>query len=125
DARVGRSRDAGVLRARGGTDMHLRRQVERSPRRSDVVSWRLGLAIGAAASLGALGCQNMGQDNLRSTEQGPSTTTQISAATLDKAPGIQPGINPQVVLGDVHNPYAANAGAAAEGRQLFVQYNCS
>jgi cytochrome c oxidase cbb3-type subunit 3 len=39
--------------------------------------------------------------------------------------GVDPGIHPSVLLGDLHNPYAGNAAAAAEGRQLFVSYNCS
>jgi cytochrome c oxidase cbb3-type subunit 3 len=70
-------------------------------------------------------CQRVGQADLRANEQGPSARTQISAGDLAHAAGVDPGIHPQVVFGDVHNPYNGNAGAAAEGRELFVQYNCS
>ncbi len=84
-------------------------------------------AVAGAAMLGcvAVGCQPDSQTNLRASEAGPSVATQASAASLAQTAGVIPGNHPQVVLGDVHNPYVRNAGAAAEGRQLFVQYNCS
>ena len=97
---------------------------ERNPRRR--ATSRAG--IRGAAMLGAwalLGCQRVGQSDLRAAEQGPSAATQASAAQLAQNPGVVPGIHPQVVIGNVHDPYAGNAGAAVEGRQLFVQYNCS
>jgi cytochrome c oxidase cbb3-type subunit III len=39
--------------------------------------------------------------------------------------GVQPGINPRMVLGPVKNPYAGDADAIASGRQLFVGMNCA
>jgi len=39
--------------------------------------------------------------------------------------GVEPGISPQVVLGNVRNPYAGNASAIATGRQLFAGFNCA
>lgn len=87
--------------------------------------WRVGLGASAVAVVASLACQRVDQPSLRSAEQGPTVHSQVNAASLDSAPGVDPGIHPQIVLGDVHNPYSGNAGAAAEGRQLFVQYNCS
>jgi cytochrome c oxidase cbb3-type subunit 3 len=37
---------------------------------------------------------------------------------------VAPGIYPQAVLGNVRNPHAGDPAAAAEGRQLFVGFNC-
>jgi cytochrome c oxidase cbb3-type subunit III len=81
----------------------------------------LGLGL---LGLGA-GCKPTGDVVMRSAEQGPSVATQADAGALANLPGVVPGIHPAVVFGDLRNPYAANAGAAAEGRALFVQYNCS
>lgn len=86
---------------------------------------RRSVVAGAALVAAIGGCQRVGRSDLRASEQGPSTMTQTEAAVLDNAPGVDPGIHPQVVIGDVHNPYTGNPGAASEGRQLFVQYNCS
>lgn len=38
--------------------------------------------------------------------------------------GIQPGIHPVTIYGELRNPYAGNVSAAATGRQLFLRYNC-
>ncbi|MBX6331911.1 MAG: c-type cytochrome [Gemmatimonadaceae bacterium] len=37
---------------------------------------------------------------------------------------MQPGIHPQVVFGNLKNPYVGDKTAAAAGRQLFLAYNC-
>ncbi len=120
--------------------MRLERQVTQQPtagapapldaraRRAGATSVVRALAwgiAGAGAGLAVGACQRVGQPDLRANEQGPSTRTQISAATLAQRPGVEPGIHAAAVIGDVHNPYTGNVGAAAEGRQLFVQYNCS
>ena len=45
--------------------------------------------------------------------------------TPDSVPGVEPGIQPQLVLGDVHDPYAGDPAAIATGRLLFVGMNCA
>lgn len=104
--------------------MHVNRLRRQRRGSSAGRSW-IGLSGGAAAIVVALACQRVDQPSLRGAEQGPTVHSQVNAGALDSAPGVDPGIHPQVAIGDVHNPYAGNAGAAAEGRQLFVQYNCS
>jgi cytochrome c oxidase cbb3-type subunit III len=47
------------------------------------------------------------------------------ARTSNGIAGVSPGIHPSVVYGTLSNPYTGNAAAAAQGRQLFVWYNCS
>lgn len=39
--------------------------------------------------------------------------------------GVIPGIHPVTEYGPFHNPYANNAAARLQGRQLFVAYNCA
>jgi cytochrome c oxidase cbb3-type subunit III len=78
----------------------------------------------AVIVLGAA-CHPSGQEQLRENEAGVSPTVQVSAGALAADPGVEPGDHPVVKYGDLHNPYVNNAPAAAEGRQLFVQYNCS
>jgi cytochrome c oxidase cbb3-type subunit III len=76
----------------------------------------------------AAGCAPQGQEDLRAPEQGPVGVTAkagVAPPPSDASAGVNPGIHPSVVLGYLRNPYTANAAAAAEGRQLFVQYNCS
>ena len=77
-----------------------------------------GLAV--ALCLGSLACD-------RGTSGGEpqlprSDVTRGGAAAVG---GVQPGISPQTVLGNVTNPYAGNVAAAATGRQLFTGFNCS
>lgn len=83
--------------------------------------------------LGGVACHSGPDDH------GPTGAT--GAARSDRAPvvagsrfhqatpittlGVQPGIHPTVVFGPLSNPYAGNVTAATEGRQIFVQYNCS
>jgi cytochrome c oxidase cbb3-type subunit 3 len=81
--------------------------------------------MGLGLVIVAMGCQPSGDVVMRATEQGPAVATQVDAGALASMPGVVPGIHPAVVFGDLRNPYAGNAGAAVEGRQLFVQYNCS
>jgi mono/diheme cytochrome c family protein len=57
--------------------------------------------------------------------QGMALHAAVPAGGADGAGGIQPGIHPAVIYGEMKNPYADNASAAATGRNLFVQYNCS
>ncbi len=49
----------------------------------------------------------------------------VVQATPTTLGGVLPGIHPSTVYGTRVNPYANDPGAAAEGRRLFVQYNCS
>ena len=88
-----------------------------TPTRTTLLGCSLTLALVA-------GCRPEGQEQLRRTEQGPADTTR-DARALTSAAGVIPGIHPSVVLGALRDPYDGNAAAAAEGRQLFVQYNCS
>lgn len=85
-------------------------------------------ALVAAIVTIALGtaCNPRGQEQLRAAERGPNESGTIGKPVAsDTTAGVEPGIHPAAVLGELHNPYANNPAAAAEGRQLFVQYNCS
>lgn len=79
----------------------------------------------AGALFAAAGC------NRQAAPSGPRTAGSASAGTVayritpTASNGVKPGIHPSVFFGDVKNPYAGDAAAAAEGRQLFVQYNCA
>ena len=66
--------------------------------------------------------------------QEPAPSANVAAASLGgmdyrltptASNGVRPGIHPSVIFGDIRNPYAGDAAAATEGRQLFVEYNCS
>jgi cytochrome c oxidase cbb3-type subunit III len=85
------------------------------------------MRIATIVAIGLIGvaCHPSGQEDLRRNEAGPSPNVQVSSAMLAEDPGVEPGNHPVVKYGDLRNPYANNAAAAAEGRQLFVQYNCS
>lgn len=78
-----------------------------------------------AIAILASACRPSGQELVRENEAGPTPTTQVSAGDLASNPGVVPGNHPSVKYGVLRNPYANNPTAAAEGRQLFVQYNCS
>ncbi|HEU4565083.1 MAG TPA: c-type cytochrome [Gemmatimonadaceae bacterium] len=83
------------------------------------------LAAGALAlsSLGA--CERTAPAAERAGARKPTADSMRRfAATLSTA-GVDPGIHPQVVYGVRHDPYTGDITAATEGRQLFVQYNCS
>lgn len=60
-----------------------------------------------------------------SADQGPQSGTVFQTANPPNVAGVDPGIHPSVVYGKLTNPDSGNAAAAAQGRQLFVQYNCS
>jgi len=77
----------------------------------------------AGALAAAAGCQR--QPDHRGTVTTASAGTVAYTITPTASNGVEPGIHPTVFFGDVHNPYAGNAAAATDGRQLFVQYNCS
>ncbi|MGH7649787.1 MAG: c-type cytochrome [Gemmatimonadaceae bacterium] len=81
-------------------------------------------SIGMAAALVvAAGCKPQQPANTTvSTASAGAMTYRITPTASN---GVQPGIHPSVVFGDLHNPYTGDAAAATEGRQLFVQYNCS
>ncbi|HSC32979.1 MAG TPA: c-type cytochrome [Gemmatimonadaceae bacterium] len=79
------------------------------------------------AMLAVIGCQQQAAEP-RSRSGSVSTASAGTVAyriTPTPSNGVEPGIHPTVFFGDVHNPYAGDATAATEGRQLFVQYNCS
>jgi cytochrome c oxidase cbb3-type subunit 3 len=42
-----------------------------------------------------------------------------------RGPGVRPGIDVSVLLGDATNPYAGRIDAIVTGRQLFTGMNCS
>jgi cytochrome c oxidase cbb3-type subunit 3 len=83
------------------------------------------IAASVITLFGASGCRPEGQEQLRAAERGPTDSTPAGVTAVSGAAGVDPGIHPSVLLGDLHNPYAGDAAAAAEGRQLFVSYNCS
>jgi cytochrome c oxidase cbb3-type subunit 3 len=62
--------------------------------------------------------------NARGAEQGVARDGAARQAVATPAGGVAPGIAPQAVLGNVRNPHAGDAEAAAEGRQFFVGFNC-
>jgi len=79
------------------------------------------------AMLAVIGCNQQAAEP-RSRSGNVSTASAGTIAyriTPTPSNGVEPGIHPTVFFGDVHNPYAGDATAATEGRQLFVQYNCS
>jgi cytochrome c oxidase cbb3-type subunit III len=61
----------------------------------------------------------------RANSRAPGTGTFFHATPAVNVAGINPGIHPEVLLGVRRNPYANDPAAAAEGRQLFVRYNCA
>jgi len=74
-----------------------------------------GLTITALSSLGA-------QEAAHSVHADPGQMHEQQTSTVA---AVKPGYDPRVAFGDGHNPYAANPAAITEGRQYFVQYNCS
>jgi cytochrome c oxidase cbb3-type subunit III len=47
------------------------------------------------------------------------------AAVPRQGPGVQPGISPQAVLGEIRNPHVDDPAAILAGRQLFTGMNCA
>lgn len=83
-------------------------------------------SIGIAwALLAAAGCNEQPSSSRNGTVTTASAGMLPGRITPTASIGVKPGIHPTVFFGDVHNPYAGDAAAANEGRQLFVQYNCS
>ncbi len=82
-------------------------------------------ACGVVALCAASACRPDGQEELRAAERGPTDSTRSGVTAVSSAAGVDPGIHPSVLLGNLRNPYAGDPAAAAEGRQLFVSYNCS
>lgn len=83
--------------------------------------------LAAAAGLALSSCDRVAQARgpERAEERAPGTGAEFHGPAAHAGAGVEPGIHPQVVLGLRHNPFAGDAAAATEGRQLFVQYNCS
>lgn len=80
----------------------------------------------SAALLAAAACtQSPAPSNANATVTTASTGAVAYHITPTASNGVEPGIHPSVIFGDIRNPYAGNVDAATEGRQLFVQYNCS
>jgi cytochrome c oxidase cbb3-type subunit 3 len=80
-----------------------------------------GVLIPALWAVGLSGCnQGPAGSEPRAPESGLAGETPGSGST-----GVQPGIAPQHVLGNVQNPYSDNASAIATGWQLFTGYNCA
>ncbi len=79
------------------------------------------------AMLAVIGCQQQAAEprSRSGSVSAASAGTVAYRITPTPSNGVEPGIHPTVFFGDVHNPYAGDATAATEGRQLFVQYNCS
>ncbi|HEU4648907.1 MAG TPA: c-type cytochrome [Gemmatimonadales bacterium] len=94
------------------------------------------LAVGLGALALTLGCR--AQSGRQPTHaaappnpQGVEVATLTGAARTDSAdtsaapPGVLPGIHPRFVYGALRNPHGpGDRAAAAEGRKLFLQYNC-
>lgn len=90
-----------------------------------IVPHMLTSAAVAGALMLAVACRQQGSTGAHGTVAVASEGTLGPTITPTASNGVKPGIHPTVFFGDVHNPYAGNAAAATEGRQLFVQYNCS
>lgn len=56
--------------------------------------------------------------------QGTARPASLHAGGVGGQGGIQPGIHPVTIYGELRNPYAGNPSAVATGRQLFLRYNC-
>ncbi|GJG86948.1 cytochrome c [Gemmatimonadetes bacterium T265] len=78
------------------------------------------LAAGALALSAFAACQRSGSE--QTVESTRSSGVAVQPASF--AGGVLPGIYPRTVYGVRHNPYNGNPQAVAEGRRLFLQYNC-
>lgn len=54
-----------------------------------------------------------------------AAVSRSAALELGDTLGVKPGIHPAVIFGERTNPYTGDPAAIAEGRRLFVAYNCS
>jgi cytochrome c oxidase cbb3-type subunit 3 len=82
---------------------------------------RLTMLVLAACWTSGAACDRRAEG----TERRSVETGMTKTAAPSPSGGVTPGIVPQKVLGDVHNPHAGDAAAAATGRQLFVGFNCA
>jgi cytochrome c oxidase cbb3-type subunit 3 len=58
-------------------------------------------------------------------DQGAQRAHAARSAVVSSAGGVEPGISPQTVLGNVRNPHAGDPASISQGRQLFVGFNCA
>lgn len=65
-------------------------------------------------------CQRSGSE--QTVESTRSSGMVVQTASTDG--GVPPGIHPRTIYGVRHDPYTGNPQAVAEGRRLFLQYNC-
>jgi cytochrome c oxidase cbb3-type subunit 3 len=72
----------------------------------------LVLALGACTK-GARGSERAGGRAMAKTD------------SSSRVPGVNPGIHPSVVLGQLRKPYAGDRDAIATGQMLFNAMNCS
>lgn len=61
----------------------------------------------------------------RGSEPSAETRTVAKADSSSRIPGVDPGIHPSVVLGQLRNPYTGDRAAIAAGQMLFNAMNCS
>ena len=89
------------------------------------------LALPVAVSL-ALACQRGERPSGRALTPAAMPLGGRAAApesgvdsSASRGPGVRPGINASVLMGDATNPYAGRTDAIVTGRQLFTGMNCS
>jgi cytochrome c oxidase cbb3-type subunit 3 len=56
--------------------------------------------------------------------QGIAQAALLPAGAVEGVGGVQPGIHPVAIYGELRNPYAGDVSSIATGRQLFLRYNC-
>ena len=78
------------------------------------------LAAGALSAGALAGCQRSGSEQ---TVEATRSSGMV-AQTVSTDGGVLPGIHPRTVYGERRNPYNGNPQAIAEGRRLFLRYNC-
>jgi cytochrome c oxidase cbb3-type subunit 3 len=83
------------------------------PERIAIAALAIALALGA--------CRRGAQGSEGRVPDGGLTR----GRPTDTIPGVHPGMMPEAVLGEVHNPYAGDRAAIATGRQMFVGFNCA
>jgi cytochrome c oxidase cbb3-type subunit 3 len=79
----------------------------------------LALVLAAAALLSQACSRDSGAAGRGIPNQGLGGQPEPRASA-----GVEPGIHPQTVLGQVQNPYTGDAAAILAGRQLFTGMNC-
>ena len=76
--------------------------------------------VAAALAGGLAGCQRSGSEQTVEATRASG----VVAQTVSNTGGVLPGIHPYTVYGQRRNPYNGNPQAIAEGRRIFLQYNC-